>query len=60
MKCENLFFGKNKINIINLSSAEFAQRLVKVEIVGCYGLADTQGTQIVNSHIRLLWGNTKS
>ena len=31
MKCPVLFFGKNKKNIINLSSAEFAQRVVKVK-----------------------------
>ena len=29
MKCQNLFSGKNKINIINLPSAKFAQRVVK-------------------------------
>ena len=31
MKCQNLFSGKNKINIINLSSAEFAKSVVKVK-----------------------------
>ena len=31
MKCQILFSGKNKKNIINLSSAEFAQRMVKVK-----------------------------
>ena len=31
MKCQILFFGKNKKNIINLSSAENAQRVVKVK-----------------------------
>ena len=30
MKCQILFSGKNKKNIINLSSAENAQRAVKV------------------------------
>ena len=30
MKCHILFSGKNKKNIINLSSAENAQRVVKV------------------------------
>ena len=30
MKCQLLFSGKNKKNIINLSSAENAQRVVKV------------------------------
>ena len=30
MKCQILFSGKNKKNIINLSSAENAQRVVKV------------------------------
>ena len=32
MKCKILFFGKNKKNTINLSSAENAQRLVKVNV----------------------------
>ena len=31
MKCLILFSGKNKKNIINLSSAENAQRVVKVK-----------------------------
>ena len=31
MKCQSLFSGKNKKNIINLLSAEFAQRVVKVK-----------------------------
>ena len=31
MKCQKLFSGKNKKNIINLSSAELAQRVVKVK-----------------------------
>ena len=30
MKCQILFSGKNKKNIINLSSAENSQRVVKV------------------------------
>ena len=33
MKCQNLFYGKNKKNIINVSSAEFAQRVVKVKVL---------------------------
>ena len=32
MKCRILFSGKNKKNIINLSSAELAQRGMKVKI----------------------------
>ena len=31
MKCQILFSGKNKKNIINLSSAENAQSVVKVK-----------------------------
>ena len=31
MKCQILFSGKNKKNIINLPSAENAQRVVKVK-----------------------------
>ena len=32
MKCQILFSGKNKKNINNLSSAELAQRAVKVNL----------------------------
>ena len=32
MKCENLFYGENEKNVINLSSAELAQRVVKVQL----------------------------
>ena len=32
MKCKILFFGQNMKNIINLSSAENAQRVVKVKV----------------------------
>ena len=35
MKCQILFSGKNKKNVINLSSAEFAQRVAKVNKVVC-------------------------
>ena len=31
MRCEILFSGKNKKNIINLSSGEFTRRVVKVK-----------------------------
>ena len=30
MKCQNLFYEKNKETVIKLSSAELAQRVVKV------------------------------
>ena len=33
MKCQNLFSGKNKENIINVSSAELAQTVVKVKLL---------------------------
>ena len=33
MKCQNLFSGKNKKNIISVSSAELTQRLVTVKKV---------------------------
>ena len=33
MKCQSLFSGKNKKNIINSSSAEFAQREVTAKMV---------------------------
>ena len=32
MKCQILFYGKSKKYIINLSSAEFGQRVVKVKM----------------------------
>ena len=32
MKCQSLFSGKNKKNIINILSAEFAQRVVIVNM----------------------------
>ena len=32
MKCQNLFSGKDKRNITNMSSAELAKRMVKVKI----------------------------
>ena len=33
MKCRSPFSGENKKNIISLSSAEFAQREVKVKMI---------------------------
>ena len=33
MKCQILFAGENKKNTINLSSAELAQRVVKVNLI---------------------------
>ena len=33
MKYQSLFSGKNKKNNINLFSAEFAQRVVRVEFI---------------------------
>ena len=37
MKCQILFSGKNKKNIINLLCAEFAQRVVKSMLPGRWG-----------------------
>ena len=34
IKCQNLFSGKNKKNIISLASAEFAERMLKVKRAG--------------------------
>ena len=45
MKCQILFSGKNKKNIINLSSAENAQRVVKVNSM--------QGSLTVNLYIEI-------
>ena len=33
MLCQNLFSGKNKKNITILSSAELAQRVIKVNLI---------------------------
>ena len=46
MKCQILFFGKNKKNIINLSSAENAQRVVKVKTDLAIQKLDSQNTEI--------------
>ena len=35
MKCQNLFSGKNKKNIINVSSVELAKKVTKVTYVEC-------------------------
>ena len=37
MKCQSLFSGKNEKNIINLSSAESARRVVKDNVSFFYG-----------------------
>ena len=37
MKCKILFHGKNKKNITNLSPAELAQRMVKVNLYQSMG-----------------------
>ena len=34
MKCLILFSGKNKKKIVNLSSAEYAQEVVKIKLLG--------------------------
>ena len=39
MKCQILFAGKNKTNIINLFSAEFVQRVVKNDRMTLYAPA---------------------
>ena len=44
MKCRILFSGKNEKNIINLSSTEVAQRVVKVDIIsGAFGSRGGRG-----------------
>ena len=42
MKCQILFSGKNKKNIINLSSAENAQRVVKVKVISRSKVGDNE------------------
>ena len=44
MKCQILFSGKNKKNIINLSSAENAQRVVIIKQGSILALADLLNT----------------
>ena len=46
MKCQILFSGKNKENIINMSSADFAERVVNV-------------TKIISTMTRVLWNYAK-
>ena len=55
MKCQILFSGKNKKNIINLSSAENAQRVVKVNYIDVSGklLGDWKTVDPVRT--RVLW-----
>ena len=36
MKCQILFSGKNKKNVVSLSSAELAQRVAKVKTWGLF------------------------
>ena len=62
MKCQILFSGKNKKNIINLSSAENAQRVVKVKMCSpdhcCFlplQVISNVGLQPEEYHDR--WGN---
>ena len=38
VKCQILFSKKNKKNVINLSSAELSQIVVKVNLFALYGL----------------------
>ena len=48
MKCHILFSGKNKKNIISLSSAENAQRVVKVKLF----------ISVNSSHVPYCYGTT--
>ena len=52
MKCQILFSGKNKKNNIILSSAENAQRVVKVKVIsGENATLSTLHAYTVNLHI---------
>ena len=42
IKCQILFSGKNKKNIINLLSAELAQRVIKVNMVCSINQGDSE------------------
>ena len=53
MKCQILFSGKNKKNIINLSSAENAQRVVKVKDTSTLVGLDIRLTMQKNNLIQL-------
>ena len=48
MKCQILFSGKTKKNIINLSSAENAQRVVKVKGIGCTFIGGNSVNTLIN------------
>ena len=56
MKCQSLFSGKNKKNIINILSAEFAQRVVIVNMFSsiCF---ETFGSSTAAITRDLLWEN---
>ena len=47
MKCQVLFSGKNKKNIISLLSVELDQRLVKVNLDYCF----VERSELVHSEI---------
>ena len=49
MKCQNLFSGKNKKNIISLSSAEFAHCVVMVKQFDFRTCLDTLLHQILEN-----------
>ena len=54
MKCHILFSGKNNKNIVNLSSAENAQRVVKVN-----GVLVAERTELDNKHTNRTMYRTK-
>ena len=44
VKCQSLFYRKNEKSVINLSSADFVQRLIKVNVYTvCTGLSPYYG-----------------
>ena len=51
MKCQTLFSGKNKKNIINLPSTENAHRVVKVKV---FSISVCESTSEMH-HGRLIW-----
>ena len=53
MKCQILFPGKYKKNIMHLSSAEFAQRVVKIKAMTCIWVFNPLGFFLSYIHVHI-------
>ena len=58
MKCQILFFRKYKKNITKLSSAELAQRVVKVKNDSAMGSIDSCIAENIVQYTEITWFNT--